>query len=933
MCSLNPADNAYEDSLSRAKRNNNVIMVSQRGARPDGLEKLNDAQDSNEFNPKYSQFDELDNLVMTSSEEEYPATSSLVDQLECVESIEGKSVEMSSKLNDMDHKIAHTKTTTDELDEKLDQMETAIEQMNSDIDEINAVEQLIKDAENFNDESARLATEATEDMDDLEEYEVADFQIEAVKARTSEYAEHNYDQITGDVNLARSKAVAFKKKYGELCSDFPIACNSCEMADSGEIECDLDRFVDLKRLIADIANNADDASSLLDQAKGLYLELQSYASGGKSTCNEPGEAKRAQDVTSLQNVYDKLKQDLEDLINNDIAAFPELNNFDFSHIESLYGDIREMIYGNSTDEQIAAIGGDDATIWNDIHGLEGATNFATNPGCWREGVECTFATDMSNKNNEDAMEVNGLWMNKYNDLMKQAITGATDDMDQGMNGGISNNIDDIGITIKKLESEINAAEGDKEELERTVTDIQHLIASARSLLDRIPQARNGQNLDKAAWFEPQLPEDAGAFGKSVYSFELTVNARARNKANNILFVGEEANSLAIDTDDEGHILANFNTGDTGYRVRSDEPLPIASKAWHQITFTKNGRRIAISHECVANCDEPDIASQDRGDVRRRKRKRRNRHSKRHLNRARRQAGDQCNGDTSHCFLPYANTAWPIDFYKIESGQFYMFVGAYYAPLQEVYSRTGVDITSNFYDGNDEGGFDGDINGIEINRHLITPFHFKSKQTTAAQAAALKVPDPIPEAARCFDNRRNKFTPSSTGKECPCLDGKDSYIMYTSEELDIVFRDELRGHLEFTYSSLADKYVMGAIFSEDGENYMIILKANDQYKLHIRGKENNEWKMYNSTCTAYSPDQSNLINLRFGIMKQFNDDPQAAKQAGILQWLTDYRPNKEQLHDQHLIEIPATFWQQFWRTIKERNFYLGGQSSLTLKWQI
>ena len=206
-------------------------MVSNRGARPDNLEKLNDAQDSNEFNPKYSQFDELENLVSTSQEEEYPSTSSLVDQVECVESIEGKSVEMSSKLNDLDHKIAETTSRTDDLDGQLDDMEAEIAQMEADIAEINAVEQLIADAESLNENSGELAEEADEDMDELEEYTTNDFQIEAVRARTADYQRHDYDHIDGQVKLARKKAVAFEKKYGELCADFPIACDSCEMAD------------------------------------------------------------------------------------------------------------------------------------------------------------------------------------------------------------------------------------------------------------------------------------------------------------------------------------------------------------------------------------------------------------------------------------------------------------------------------------------------------------------------------------------------------------------------------------------------------------------------------------------------------------------------------------------------------------------------------
>lgn len=90
---------------------------------------------------------------------------------------------------------------------------------------------------------------------------------------------------------------------------------------------------------------------------------------------------------------------------------------------------------------------------------------------------------------------------------------------------------------------------------------------------------------------------------------------------------------------------------------------------------------------------------------------------------------------------------------------------------------------------------------------------------------------------------------------------------------------------------------------------------------------NEWTMYNSTCVAYSPDQVNLINLRFGIMKMYGNTN--LHQAGILQWLTDYRPTKEQLHPEHLIQIPQNFWYSFWKSIKERNFFLGGKIALSV----
>ena len=91
-----------------------------------------------------AQFAPLDDLVIKSTDEEYPTTASLADQQECVDLIESIAVETSNKLTDLDSKIAETAQKNRLLDDKLAAMKQDLEEMNAGIDSINALQYICR---------------------------------------------------------------------------------------------------------------------------------------------------------------------------------------------------------------------------------------------------------------------------------------------------------------------------------------------------------------------------------------------------------------------------------------------------------------------------------------------------------------------------------------------------------------------------------------------------------------------------------------------------------------------------------------------------------------------------------------------------------------------------------------------------------------------
>merc|ERR1712159_188776 len=97
----------------------------------------------------------------------------------------------------------------------------------------------------------------------------------------------------------------------------------------------------------------------------------------------------------------------------------------------------------------------------------------------------------------------------------------------------------------------------------------------------------------------------------------------------------------------------------------------------------------------------------------------------------------------------------------------------------------------------------------------------------------------------------------------------------------------------------------------------MLKNNGQFKLILHADD----KTIDVHCDAYNPDQTSYVNLRFGVLK---NGQKSEHNAGILQWLSNYRAPPEKLQKkEHLATLDGQIWKIFSERIKERHFFLGG----------
>merc|ERR1712151_39687 len=238
-------------------------------------------------------------------------------------------------------------------------------------------------------------------------------------------------------------------------------------------------------MLAKIKNQIDQATDYKNDAENsLNNELANLANSF-SRC-ELGTVKRAPDLTSQKNVYSGLIDDLEALLPGDADELPI---FDWDYIdgvyekvEAMYTEIFDMLYGaGTTDDDIKN------ENWDGIHGLAGAVKFMSDPGCWKIDEVCDFNTGDS----QLAGNENQAWMEKYAELIQGAVDNSTHSMRKP---GIANEIGSIERTIQALQLDTEGDEKIFDELEHLTTDIKHLIASSRSLLDRMPLKRNAQQL-------------------------------------------------------------------------------------------------------------------------------------------------------------------------------------------------------------------------------------------------------------------------------------------------------------------------------------------------------------------------------------------------------------------------------------------------------
>jgi hypothetical protein len=390
LCSYVPDNQEFEESLSRAKRQ--AIVVNNRGSRPDVLETLNEQQNNGQYDPKMAQFAPVDNLVVKSVQEQYPPTSSLADQQECVDAIEGNVIQTSQKVTDLDKKIAETVKNNRDIEARLDQMENEIERMNSGIDSINKVTDNIKAADELITEADSITQNLITEMDELEDISSEDFKIPEIKERIEEYNTFDFEDANGKVKLARERARDLRNKLVELRNLWSIADENCEVVDSGQVSCELpiDSTVYAQMLykIQHMVNEAKvNEQTANDGLKDLISQSNGYAQCKLPDSNPPV------DFVAQKNTFDKLERELEDL-NLEVLQETPNPNWDridkiYNDVNKLYQEIREVLYGpDATDEDISS----DPKNWDKIYGLDGAINFLSNPACWRLGEECDFPT-------------------------------------------------------------------------------------------------------------------------------------------------------------------------------------------------------------------------------------------------------------------------------------------------------------------------------------------------------------------------------------------------------------------------------------------------------------------------------------------------------------------------------------------------------------
>ena len=199
----------------------------------------------------------------------------------------------------------------------------------------------------------------------------------------------------------------------------------------------------------------------------------------------------------------------------------------------------------------------------------------------------------------------------------------------------------------------------------------------------------------------------------------------------------------------------------------------------------------------------------------------------------------------------------------------MYLGDYHRARTEIDQEYFVDDVLVNHD-----GLNGQVNGIEVNHHLITPFHFDQFDLADGKTADLEVDRQTTQrdSEDCWSSRASEFEKERPEyrKDCPCLNGKDSYIMFEAKAIDLEYKDALMGHIEFSYTSQSDKFLLGGIFSEDGAAYMLMIKKHGQFKLILKGGDD----VITVHCDAYNPDQTSYVNLRFGVLKNGNKEHNA-----------------------------------------------------------
>ena len=871
-------------------------------------------------------------MVQDVINEEYPATSSLADQLECVVFIEEKAVTTSNKLGDLERKIQESIEITDAVNDQLDGLDLDLQNVEDNINAIKGVSDDLDTARTEVDQAARLTNDATDYMRELEEISPADLKLDedssgSLASRVEDYQSHDWDNIQQNVNDARAHKEALFKKYLELLELFSTANSTCTIHDNDFVDCDIGQLTQLGPLIADAWNKISEAMAQLLKSSGAMEQARDLKNNFVG-CDDI-QAKRALDSTAAKNQKEQIMEKLKNL---DMDKFEEYDwteddlaiiSTTFDEVQALYVEIYGMLFGKTEEPPYTQEPKDQ---W----GVYGAFGFLKNPGCWylTPPEVCNFQTDFEDTQNTFQ---SGMFFDKYEEIVEEALNKAN----RLMNGKVENGenvdlkMDYIEIMYDDLtqdNSDPDEVQNSLNEIEGTISDIKHLIASTRSLLERVPLQYNAQQFEKSDFVEPHV--EVNDFGDSRYHFEVDINVRLRAANNNLLYFGNTDNFVTIDTKD-AFATAVYTVDGHDYKIQSEDKLGMGQDSWYTIHFEKMGRRLSITASCYLSVGN--TCSQARAEVeidgrtdadggrRRKKRRRKRRHRKSSTKRSTRFPRDAADGDDikSTLFLPIEHTKWDrfnsicntMEECAVDPEALRAIIGNY---KDDTTTPNSVDYA----------GYDGDINGLRVNGHLVTPWHFKQGRKSP-DSQFIKVKIPLEEREECWSDKSQKFEKDahfSAKFECPCLDGRNSYVMVDHTGIDLTFRDKLHAFMQFTPIGSSDSYVLAAMFTESA--YILVEKNNTGFDLVVKADADSPEIV--SRCNYFPPQEDNLITLKFGIIQTQGSSKK--RNAGILQFTDSFRPRSDDIpvgENGHQVDMEDETWAKLRSTLEGQPLFIGG----------
>ena len=228
--------------------------------------------------------------------------------------------------------------------------------------------------------------------------------------------------------------------------------------------------------------------------------------------------------------------------------------------------------------------------------------------------------------------------------------------------------------------------------------------------------------------------------------------------------------------------------------------------------------------------------------------------------------------------------------------------------------------------NDFEGFDGDLNGLRINNHLVSPWHFKNDRKIPKENWT-RVSKPLSENALCWSDKGQNFETDRSYNnkfDCPCLDGRNSYVTIDSNGIDLQFRDRLQGFVQFSpVGSKWQSYIVAAMFASGQDAYILVRKNRDKFELLIKTPTKPEEIM--ATCKYIPPLEDNHITLKFGIIKATIGNAKT-RQAGILQFTDSYRPHADEIpkgENGHQVELEEEDWRSLKMILEDVPMFVGG----------